>query len=62
MKVKTGIKAGGQTLNHNEALVRAASQARGLKVKTGVKAGGSPRPINHNETLVRDVVRKSKPA
>ena len=36
MKVKTSIKAGAITHNHNEALARAA---RGLKVRTGVKAG-----------------------
>ena len=50
LKVKTSIKAGGQEFNHNEALVRAASQARGLKVKTGVKAGGTE--MNHNTVLV----------
>src|SRR5271157_1486746 len=40
MKVKTGIKAGGISLNHNEA-------QGGLKVKTGIKAGGVQ--LNHNE-------------
>ena len=40
MKVKTGIKAGGWSLNHNEA-------QGGLKVKTGIKAGGFG--VNHNE-------------
>jgi hypothetical protein len=53
MKVKTNVKAGGMQLgNHNEALVRGAVKARGLKVKTGVKAGGLS--SNHNEALVRD--------
>ena len=33
MKDKTGIKAGGVSLNHKEA-------QGGLKVKTGIKAGG----------------------
>src|SRR5262245_64803680 len=49
MKVKTGIKSGGESLNHNEA------QAQGLKVKTGIKAGaGSDKlAVNHNEVLVR---------
>ena len=51
MQVKTRVKAGGLSLNHNETLVRAPSQAPGLKVKTRVKAGGLN--ANHNETLVR---------
>ena len=38
--MKTGVKAGGLTVNHNETLVCAAVKAKGLKVKTGVKAGG----------------------
>ena len=45
LKVKTNVKAGGMTHNHNETLVR------GLKVKTNVKAGLMH--LNHNETLVR---------
>ena len=44
LKVATGIKAGGFP-NHNETLVRAGRQARGLKVQTGIKAGG--RSLNH---------------
>jgi hypothetical protein len=36
VQVKTSVKAGGLTMNHNE--VRAA----GLAVKSGVKAGGYP--------------------
>ena len=40
MKDKTGIKAGGVSLNHKEA-------QGGLKVKTGIKAGGIS--LNHNE-------------
>ena len=51
MQVKTHIKAGGLSLNHNETLVRAPSQAQNLKVKTRLKAGGLS--LNHNETLVR---------
>jgi hypothetical protein len=51
MQVKTRVKAGGLSLNHNETLVCAPTQAQGLKVKTRVKAGGLMG--NHNETLVR---------
>ena len=50
MKVKTHLKAGGLSLNHNETLVR--DRAKGLKVKTNLKAGGLS--MNHNETLVCD--------
>jgi hypothetical protein len=51
MQVKTRVKAGGINLgNHNETLVRAKGQPKGLTVKTHVKAGAS---LNHNETLVR---------
>jgi hypothetical protein len=42
MKVKTKVKAGAITHNHNETLVRDAVQARSLKVKTGVKGGIIP--------------------
>jgi len=54
MQVKTKIKAGGTSwgTNHNETLVRAKGQPKGLTVKTGIKAGGV-RLMNHNETLVR---------
>jgi hypothetical protein len=50
MKVKTNLKAGGTSLNHNETLVR--DKAKGLRVKTHLKAGMLS--ANHNETLVRD--------
>ena len=40
LKVKTHLKAGGLTSNHNETLVRVPRPATGLKVKTHVKAGG----------------------
>ena len=46
LKIKTSIKAGGISSNHNQTLVR------GLKVRTSIKAGGLS--ANHNETLVRD--------
>jgi hypothetical protein len=35
MQVKTRVKAGGLALNHNETLVRAPGQARGLKSRHG---------------------------
>jgi hypothetical protein len=38
LKVKTHIKAGGLTSNHNETLVRTPHPAAGLQVKTHVKA------------------------
>lgn len=43
MKVKTSVKAGGPTLNHNQTV------GRGLRVKSSVKAGGPG--INHNQTM-----------
>ena len=46
LKVKTNVRAGGFSLNHNQTL------ARGMKVKTNVRAGGLS--MNHNQTLVRD--------
>jgi len=46
MKIRTKVKAGGRSINHNETLVR---DSRGLRVKTNVKAGGLSR--NHNETF-----------
>ena len=45
MKVKTNIKAGGWSSNHNQ------TASRGLKVKTNVKSGGWMN--NHNQTLGR---------
>jgi len=47
MKVKTSVKAGGLSRNHNETIAK----AKGLRVKTSVKAGGLH--IQHNETIVR---------
>ena len=46
MKVRTNVKAGGKSMNHNETAARP-----GVVVKTAVKAGG--REMNHNETLRR---------
>ncbi len=37
LKVKTNVKAGGLTTNHNQTLLREAKQ--GLRVKTNLKAG-----------------------
>ena len=42
MKIKSNIKAGGVTSNHNQTV------ARGLKVKTNVKAGVHPEPKRHS--------------
>jgi hypothetical protein len=42
MKVKTNVKAGGMSRNHNETLVRGAAKAKGLRVKTNIQAGGLP--------------------
>ena len=63
MKVKTHLKAGGLSFNHNQTLVRDRNQGRksrkraqaklpGLRVKTHLKAGGIA--WNHNQTLVCD--------
>jgi hypothetical protein len=53
LRVKTGVKAGGTSLNHNETLVRDLAKVRGMRVKTrGVRAGALA--ANHNETLVRE--------
>jgi hypothetical protein len=48
MQVKTNLKAGGISGNHNQTLVR----TKGLKIKTNLKTGGSS--LNHSQTLVRD--------
>ena len=41
MQVKTNLKSGALTTNHNQTLV----------VRTGIKAGGVN--VNHNQTVVR---------
>ncbi len=45
-KVKTGVRAGGQYVNHNQTLISKAKK----KVKTGVRAGGQY--MNHNQTIL----------
>ena len=58
MTIRTGLKAGGVSINHSETLrVRTALKAGGenmnhnetLRVRTALKAGGEN--LNHNETL-----------
>jgi hypothetical protein len=60
MQIKTNVKAGGSTLNHNQ------TAARGLKVKSGAKAGSPTLPLpppdaetNHNQTVARGLKVKS---
>jgi hypothetical protein len=60
MKIKTNVKAGGLSVNHNQTV------ARGLKVKTNVRSGFNPQPdppgktdLNHNQTLARGLKVKT---
>jgi hypothetical protein len=65
MKMKTHLKAGSYTWNHNQTLVRDQARAaagtrswmqpRSLKVQTHVKAGRMS--LNHNQTLVRPTAK-----
>jgi hypothetical protein len=49
MKNKTHVRAGGQSLNHNETLA----------IRSSLKAGGEH--LNHNETLaVRTALKAGK--
>jgi hypothetical protein len=59
MKVKTNVKAGGLSVNHNQ------KAARSLKVKSGAKAGSPTLPLpppcktNHNQTAARSLKVKT---
>jgi hypothetical protein len=44
MRVKSNVKAGALSANHNQ-------NVKGLRVKSSVKAGGFS--VNHNQTLAR---------
>src|SRR5262249_2173129 len=50
LKVKTHVKAGNASINHNQTLGRTPQLAPSLTVKTHVKAGLSG--MNHNQTLM----------
>ena len=45
MRIKTNVKAGGMSMQHNQRI------SRRLKVKSGVKAGRIV--SNHNQTVTR---------
>jgi hypothetical protein len=60
MKVKTNVKAGGVSLNHNQ------KAARSLKVRSGAKAGSPTLPLpppapqaNHNQTAASSLKVKT---
>jgi hypothetical protein len=54
MKIKSNVKAGGLSINHNQTI------SRGLKVKTNVRGGvwGNP-ATNHNQTTARGLKVKT---
>ncbi len=59
MEIKTNVKAGALTQNHNQ------TAARGMKVKSRVKAGiisvSTPdEPKNHNQTVARGLKARSR--
>jgi hypothetical protein len=51
MNIKTNVKAGGISLQHNQTV------SRGLKVKTNVKAGIMEQ--QHNQTMTRGLKVKT---
>lgn len=55
LKVRTRVRAGQLTVNHNEAIVRAQGRRSGIRVRTHLKAAGTQ--FQHNETLVRNVAK-----
>ena len=51
MRVKSNVKAGGTSMQHNQRITSS------LKVKSGVKAGGIA--LNHNQTVTRSLKVKT---
>ena len=51
MRVKSNVKAGGISMQHNQRIIRS------LKVKSGVKAGAIA--TNHSQTVTRSLRVKS---
>ena len=51
MKIKTNVKAGGMSMQHNQTM------SRGLKVKSGVKGGEMQ--LQHNQTVAKGLKVKT---
>ena len=65
LRVKSSVKAGGVSWNHNPMVAR---PAKGLRIKTNIKAGigvcskgriCAPADPNHNQTLARGLKVKT---